>query len=168
MDKQDECLSWINFFKHHKVKSEEIRRNSSAKKPFIYDQRSSKLEREISLRLTAIRETFEELGVVLCKDPKYSSDSAFTTYFHTKNCDIPEWQFKIHNGHETLQKFCDTYNVIPNILDVYEWSVWLTPTMYPKRFETAFFLVTLNSIPPIYPEAHEVQDFYVGIGKNVN
>lgn len=163
IDKTDETLNWTNFFAHHKIPSEDIRRRANVKKPLIYDRRNNQLEREISLRLTAIRETFEELGVVLCCPPsQISASSPFSNYFHSKDLDIPAWQHKIHNSHESLMNFCDKFGLVPDLLNVYEWSVWLTPTFYPKRFETAFFLVTLNSIPPVYQESHEVQDYSVG------
>jgi nucleoside diphosphate-linked moiety X motif protein 19 len=162
LDKSDESLSWVNFFKHHKLPSEQLRRNPMAKKPFIYDPQNNKLEREISLRLAAIRETFEELGIVLCCKPDEVPKSVFSTYHHAKDFDIPLWQNKIHDHHETLMSFCDKHSLVPNIFNLYEWSVWLTPTFYPKRFETAFFIVTLNNIPPCYSESHEVQDYSVG------
>ncbi|XP_070504936.1 acyl-coenzyme A diphosphatase NUDT19-like [Chironomus tepperi] len=160
MDKSDESASWTSFFKHHKVPSEQLKRRNEVTKPFIYDpQGSNKIEREISLRLAAIRETFEELGIALCSPASDTSKSPFSDYFHSKDCDIPFWQKQVHSSHETLMNFCDNFGVVPNILDLCEWSVWLTPSFYPKRFETAFFVVTLNSIPPCYAESHEVQSY---------
>lgn len=100
--------------------------------------------------------------MVLCSPrSEVASTTPFSTYFHSKDCDIPLWQHKIHNSHESLMNFCDKYGLVPNLNDIFEWSVWLTPTFYPKRFETAFFVVALNSIPPVYSESNEVQDFSV-------
>lgn len=161
IDKSDESLSWLNFFKDHKLPCEELRRRHDVKKPFIYEPQNNKLEREVSLRLAAIRETYEELGIVLCSKPSEISKSAFSTFYHEKDLDIPLWQNKIHDHHETLMSFCYKHNLAPNIFNLYEWCVWLTPTFYPKRFETAFFIVALNSIPPAYAESHEVQDYSV-------
>lgn len=162
MDKTDEVKEWMHHFDHHKIPSEQLKSKPGSKRPFIYDQRDGLLNREISLRLTAIRETFEELGVVLCRDPNSASTSPFSSYLHTKDCDIPVWQQKIHDHEESLMAFCEKFKVVPDIMNVYEWSCWLTPTFFrPKRFETAFFLVALNSMPPIYPESIEVQEFSV-------
>jgi len=160
MDPTDEERAWTSFFKNHKIPSEELRRAAGIKQPFIFDTPEGKLEREYSLRLTAIRETFEELGVVICRDPSDPSTSPFSSYIHTKDCDIPVWQKKIHSHEESLHSFCEKFQVVPDIMNIYEWSCWLTPTFFrPKRFETVFFLVALNSLPPVYPESHEVQEF---------
>lgn len=161
IDKTDETRDWINFLKKHKVPFEELKPKAGSKRPFIYDHRDGLLEREISLRITAIRETFEELGVVFCCPPN-AETSPFSSYYHTKDCDIPVWQKKIHDHQDSLLAFCEKHELIPDIMNIHEWSCWMTPTFFrPKRFETAFFLVALNSIPPVYPESHEVQEFFV-------
>ena len=161
IDKTDESIDWINFLKKYKVPFDDLRPKPGSKRPFIYDHREGLLQREVSLRITAIRETFEELGVVFCCPPN-NSTSPFSTYYHTKDCDIPIWQKKIHNHEDSMLEFCEQHKLIPDIMNIHEWSCWLTPTFFrPKRFETAFFLVALNSIPPVYPESHEVQEFFV-------
>jgi nucleoside diphosphate-linked moiety X motif 19, mitochondrial len=162
IDKTDETRDWIDFLKKHKIPLEELQRKTGSKKPFIYDQPEGLLDRETSLRLTAIRETFEELGVIFCRDPNEPQTSPFSTFFHAKGCDIPVWQKKVHDHKESLMSFCEHFKVVPDVTNIFEWSCWLTPTFFrPRRFETAFFLVALNSMPPVYPEAHEVQDFQV-------
>lgn len=162
IDKTDESKDWVTFFKSHNVHSEELRSKPGTTKPFIYKTPEGSLERESSLRINAIRETFEELGVVICRDPSTTSTSPFSSFLHTKDCDIPAWQKKVHSHEESLLTFCEKFKVVPDIMNIYEWSCWLTPTFFrPRRFETAFFLVALNSIPPVYPETHEVQEFSV-------
>lgn len=168
IDKSDESKDWISFIKKNNMQHEPLKRNSleyGIQKPFIFKNRDTAtcIDRDLSLRLTAIRETFEELGVVLCRD-KSTDNSPFSEFFHSKDCDIVEWQNKIHNHKETLLGFCEKFNLVPDIPNVFEWSVWLTPTfLRPRRFETAFYLVALNSIPDIYPESHEVQEYMVRI-----
>lgn len=169
IDKTDEEREWTKFFQNHKIPSEELRRKPGKRQPFIYDHREGLLEREVSLRITAIRETFEELGIVFCRDPSDASTSPFSSFYHTKSCDIPVWQKKIHNHEDSLLAFCEKFKVVPDIMNIYEWSCWLTPTFFrPKRFETAFFLVALNNIPPVYPESFEVQEFHVRFNKFQN
>lgn len=57
--------------------------------------------------------------------------------------------------------FYDRHDLIPDILKLYEWSVWLTPTYSSKRYEAAFFILALENIPPVYSEVNEVQSFSV-------
>lgn len=162
-DKTDETKDWIDFLKKHKVPFDDLRPSLDSKRPFIFEPREGLLEREISLRLTAIRETFEELGIILCRSPNGVS-SPFSDYYHSKTCDIPVWQKKIHDHKDSLMNFCEEFKLVPDIMNIHEWSCWLTPTFFrPRRFETAFFFVALNSVPPVYPESNEVQEFLVRI-----
>lgn len=146
----------------HNIPTEALQRYSGSDKPFMYKTSEGNLELELSLRITAIREMFEELGVVFCHDQSTASTSPFSHFFHTKDCDIPVWQNKVHNHEESLLAFCERFKVVPDIMNIYAWSCWLTPTFtHTKRYETAFFLAALEHVPPIYPESYEVQEFFV-------
>lgn len=163
LDKSDENPEWINFFKKHNVSLDTLTQTSKVKRPFIYNNTANNLiSRNISLRLNAIRETIEEMGIILCRSPNQVpvSSPSIGNFHHTKSLDIPAIQHQIHNHERTLLSFCEEFNMIPDVTCIHDWSCWLTPTMLrPKRFETAFYLVALNSIPPTYPESHEVQEF---------
>lgn len=168
IDKTDETKDWVNFLKNHKVPIDDLKVKPGKNRPFIYNTQDGKLDREVSLRLTAIRETFEELGVIFCRNPSDAPTSPFSTYYHTKDCDVPVYQRNIHDHKESLMGFCDKHNLVPDVMNIHEWACWLTPTYFrPKRFETAFFLVALNSIPPVYPETYEVQEFQVRLKNSV-
>lgn len=116
-----------------------------------------KLSREISLRINAIRETFEEMGIILCR---HSSQSDSNSFHHSKSIDIPLWQEKIHNKKTTFLEFCEKFELVPQIEFIHKWNCWLSPTVFhSRRFATATFFIKLNECPLIYPEAKEVQDF---------
>lgn len=164
IDKADETKDWMDFFRKHKVPVDQIKRKPGLRRPFVYEGQDGSIARDISLRITAIRETMEELGIVLCRSPSDSATSPFASYFHSKDLDVPLWQEKIHSREtkDTLLDFCEKFNVVPDVTNVHEWCCWLTPTFFrKKRFETGFFFVALNSIPPCYPEENEVQEFRV-------
>lgn len=117
----------------------------------------NKLPREISLRINAVRETFEEIGVILCRHSKQENDDL---YHHSKSIDIPFWQKEIQNKNLSFLEFCEKFDLVPQIEFIHKWNCWLTPTIHDqRRFATATFFIKLNEFPPIYPEASEVQDF---------
>lgn len=169
LDGSDEDKDWISFLKSKNIQYKQMFLNpidsNKYQKPFIFENHNPRsIHRDLSLRINAIRETFEEVGIVLCRDAveiRSNESSAISDYFHSKDCDIVEWQQKIHDHKETLLSFCERFNIVPDISRLFEWSVWLTPPAYNRRFDSIFYTVLLESTPPIYPEAHEVQDYMV-------
>lgn len=166
VDKTDENKNWLNHFNKFGVSAERLKKDFctyDSEKSFIFKNNDeSRLQRDISLRLTAIREAFEELGVVLTMK-NLESISAHSPYSKSlkDSSNISEWQHKIHNRQSNFLAFCESQNVLPDLWNVYEWSTWLTPTFFrKKRFETAFFIVALNEKPDVFAELeHEVAEY---------
>jgi nucleoside diphosphate-linked moiety X motif 19, mitochondrial len=160
IDQTDEFPEWLDFLKKSKVPLEKLQIPSKVQRPFIFHNQKSLLDRKISLRINAIRETFEEMGIMLCKNQDDSYNSPLGSFLDSKSIDIPTFQKQIHNHEKTLLSFCEELKITPDITNIYDWSCWLTPNGFrPKRFETAFFLIGLNSIPKVYPELTEVADY---------
>jgi nucleoside diphosphate-linked moiety X motif protein 19 len=68
----------------------------------------------------------------------------------------------IHSKSKSFLELCEEHQIIPDIWNVWEWNTWLTPTTLKRRYETAFYLVALNSIPEIHPENEfEVEEYMV-------
>lgn len=115
--------------------------------------------REISLRITAIRETFEEVGLLLCKPKK---DNGNGIYGYVKeDFDRKKWQKEVHNDSTKFLELCKELDVIPDLWSLHEWSAWLTPATFKKRFETAFYIVAVNHQPNLIIEEHEVKEYHV-------
>ncbi|XP_053663417.1 acyl-coenzyme A diphosphatase NUDT19-like [Anopheles marshallii] len=162
-DKQDASLGWESFFRDRKVPTSSLKALTEVdgSRPYIF-QRESKdlLDRNISLRLCALREAFEELGVLLVKYEQNQNQEP-----HYSKClqsfDVESWQQKIHDGKASFEELHTALGTVPDVFNLYEWSCWLTPAMFrTRRFETAFYLAVLDEIPNIHPERHEVQEFY--------
>eukprot|EP00755_Sulcionema_specki_P031947 Sspe_Gene.97687::Locus_71242_Transcript_2_3_Confidence_0.400_Length_1043::g.97687::m.97687/K13355/NUDT19; nucleoside diphosphate-linked moiety X motif 19, mitochondrial len=84
---------------------------------------------ELMLRIAAIRETFEELGVLLAESPIPAP---------------PEWRDAVQKDPRAFLAGCKEYGVAPAAHTLSEWSNWLTPNgILPKRFDTAFFVAGL-------------------------
>lgn len=112
------------------------------------------------MRITAIRETFEELGVLICKHKEHLNDSNSFSHLVYDDFDVAHWQkqvsaiwstykqnwfrkmlymvsilIKIHQDASKFLKLCEELNVVPDIWSLSEWSTWLTPTFKrDKRF----------------------------------
>ncbi|XP_033330288.2 acyl-coenzyme A diphosphatase NUDT19 isoform X1 [Megalopta genalis] len=129
-------------------------------RPIIFNQRPNELPREISLRISAIRETFEECGILLCRK---SNDSG--TYSDwAQNVEIPEdevqaWQKRVHNDATEFYSLCQNFGCYPDLWSLYEWSNWLTPTCYrSSRFDTVFYMACMQEPPETVCEASEIED----------
>ena len=132
------------------------------KRPPIFRVRPNELPREISLRITAIRETFEECGILMCRRAAKKGTLAEWAE-HIVTDDMRTWQNKVHNDATEFYRMCEKYRCYPDLWALHEWSNWLTPTFFPKRFDTIFYMACL----PMQPEADyhekEMQDLKVNL-----
>uniref|UniRef100_A0A182JHK4 Uncharacterized protein n=1 Tax=Anopheles atroparvus TaxID=41427 RepID=A0A182JHK4_ANOAO len=163
-DRQDAALEWASFFNGRGVTAARLSSLTevSGARPYIFQTESSdQLDRNISLRLCALREAFEELGVLLAGpigDALMGKTNGYSQCQQT--FDVASWQRRIHDGSASFRELHTELGMVPDLFGLYEWSCWLTPTMFRKRrFETAFYLAVLNEIPTVLPEQHEVAEY---------
>lgn len=111
-------------------------------------------------KMTAIRELFEESGILLFAPARNAS---LEKDFSGGDCngknavdstgeplgDIlsrlkrHEWRHCIHENAGNLVKFCQQYGVVPDIR-ILPWDRWIAPVQEPKRFDARFFIVDLH------------------------
>lgn len=84
------------------------------------------------MRITAIRETFEELGVIFCRDRKSLSNNEGYGNFK-EDFDRKHWQGIVHNDASKFLNLCEELDVVPDLWSLYEWSNWFTPSSFKKR-----------------------------------
>ncbi|XP_035905058.1 nucleoside diphosphate-linked moiety X motif 19-like [Anopheles stephensi] len=158
-DAQDDSLDWLKLFAKQSIPPEALETVSaiSGPRPYIFcTTEDDLLDRNISMRLCALRECFEELGVLLVtnKGPPDGYSAARHAF------DVRTWQTDVHDGRKQFRELYEQLQEAPDLWSLYEWSTWITPTHFGrKRFETAFFLAALNEIPPVFPEKHEVDEY---------
>ncbi|EAU82378.2 hypothetical protein CC1G_06688 [Coprinopsis cinerea okayama7 len=97
-----------------------------------YDQKQDK-----SLAITAIRETFEESGLLLASPSSGNSTVPESV--------LDEARFAIHQQRKLFEDFLSENSLTPDIGSLLPFTKWITPVGPPKRFETQFFVTFLPS-----------------------
>lgn len=138
----------------------------SRKRPEEFSQVPS----ELAFRITAIRETFEEAGVLIVRDinrVKNENINELAQPLSGKSSILSDailspWRKKVDDDAWEFLKMCQELNVVPDVWSLFEWSNWLTPVQpraqvieskpaegkhAPRRFDTAFYLCVLDYIP---------------------
>jgi 8-oxo-dGTP pyrophosphatase MutT (NUDIX family) len=85
-------------------------------------------------KICAIRETFEESGLLLSNPPAHT----------IKELDINEWRHKVHDDASQFKIMCNKFNIRPATQNLIPFSNWITPFIEKKRYDTFFFLTVLN------------------------
>ncbi|KAL1924199.1 uncharacterized protein VTP21DRAFT_7234 [Calcarisporiella thermophila] len=116
----------------------------------------------LSHRICAIRETFEESGVLLVENhgagltlqelEKWRKivSYIFLNAFIYLTCSIfikSTISSQVHNDASQLYHLCNKYDLRPLVEPLLPLGHWITPQKFPRRFDTLFFLVTLTSVP---------------------
>ncbi|KNC22246.1 hypothetical protein FF38_00605 [Lucilia cuprina] len=171
-DPFDESIEWLKYFQEFGVEQQLLKEllviDGETERPKIlapqgtgcYDRffKSSKIwAREISLRINAIREAFEEVGVFLCRN-RQQLHSKSQTGFYLEEYDKLKWQKMVHNDPKEFLNMCKKLKVIPDLWGLQEWCGWASPAIIRKGYETAFFITFLNEIPKVICEETEVKE----------
>ncbi len=95
----------------------------------------------VSSRITAVRETFEECGILLCRR---SADEAGVKVCHCDISDKTAWREKVSKDAKEFLNLCRVHRCYPNLKRLYLLSNWITPTSISKRYDCKFFIAFLN------------------------
>lgn len=122
---------------------------------------------EVAFRICALRETFEESGVLLvvpkAEETRLLRLSTFEASLSAMNdiCpkELKKWRSLVNQCPSNFIKMCRELQVLPNIWALHEWSNWLTPVSRPgnRRFDTAFFICCLKEIPNAHQDKKEIE-----------
>jgi len=158
ISESDFSSDWLSLFNRFGVSKDDLEELilQNVERPFLMKGSTDEfLARDISLRLAAIRETFEECGVLLCRNKDTCSAYTFTSLAEQ------EVQRKaVHKEPGHLVRLLNDLEVLPDIWGLKEWSCWLTPVMAKwgggRRFDTIFYIANINKIPPTTLDEKEV------------
>ncbi|XP_034099206.2 acyl-coenzyme A diphosphatase NUDT19 [Drosophila albomicans] len=169
----DESVAWLEYFDEFGVPEVALRRLVliSDHRPGLlapqgngcYDRffkRTKIWAREIILRLTALRECFEEVGILLCRTREqlaHLNDEHLLAQFQ-QNFDRDAWQRRVHNKPSEFLDLCRELKVVPDLWALQEWCAWASPAIIKKGHETAFFMAFVNTQPSLHVEPSEVKE----------
>ncbi|KAJ2964254.1 hypothetical protein NQZ79_g886 [Umbelopsis isabellina] len=92
-----------------------------------YDEESKRM---LAHKICAIRETYEEAGLLLTNPP---------------NLQIPtSWREKVHADASEFRKMCAEHKMAPSACNLYHFSNWITPVMEKRRYNTQFFITVIS------------------------
>ncbi|KAL8850608.1 MAG: hypothetical protein Q9221_004478 [Calogaya cf. arnoldii] len=103
-------------------------------------------EDSLAYRIGAIRECFEESGILLARDRNSHNDnnnSASTSLQQLNEQERDSGRTAIHKKQIRFQDWVDSHGGIIDTESLYPFTRWLTPANIPKRFSTQMYLYFL-------------------------
>ncbi len=90
------------------------------------------LDKDLSLRISSIRECFEESGILfLEKNGTLVSEAELPD-----RDELSRWRKTVESDSSAFYDLCCELDAWPKVADVFDWSNWLTPpSILPYRFE---------------------------------
>lgn len=108
---------------------------------------------ELAIQVAAIREAFEECGVLLAR-PKGSS-----SFVDGKRLEGMEpWRDRLHKGEVPIADFLEQEDLHLACDALVPFAHWITPKMMPKRFDTYFYLAAAPDDHLAVHDGHESVD----------
>jgi glyoxylase-like metal-dependent hydrolase (beta-lactamase superfamily II)/8-oxo-dGTP pyrophosphatase MutT (NUDIX family) len=104
----------------------------------------------LAYAVAAVRETFEEAGLLLAQGPGGGAVDA---------AGLAHWRDPLQTGERTLHELCEAHGLTLDMSGIIYFSHWLTPPGTPKRFDTRFFIAAApagQEATPDYGEAVEL------------
>lgn len=119
---------------------------------------------DVAYRICAIRETFEEAGVLLLRPRGSRAAEPELGRALPPPPGLAAWRARVRRDPQHFLRLCAHLDCTPDIWALHDWSTWLTPFMRSggRRFDTAFFLCCLSEPPPVHPDLAEVVNSQVG------
>jgi nucleoside diphosphate-linked moiety X motif protein 19 len=167
IDMADSSKEWMDLFHQYGLGKYAFEPLTSvtrkdSKISIFESQKKDELLKSISLRITGIREVFEESGILLCKSVRAHSSSQHSKWAsYLSGHEIQKWQKKVQQNANEFISLCRHFKCYPDILSLQEWSNWLTPNDFTKRFNAVFFLVALDQMPTASSNSSEINELKV-------
>eukprot|EP00117_Sycon_ciliatum_P014348 scpid58404/ scgid14638/ Nucleoside diphosphate-linked moiety X motif 19, mitochondrial len=119
------------------------------------------LPAELAFKICSLRETFEESGILLARpatdtdfkhrllDSRGGQPAEMASVVKLSESDRAHWASVVRADASKFLPMCQALDCVPDVWSTHLWSVWLTPSNAPKRFDTPFFLTVLPEVPDL-------------------
>lgn len=107
----------------------------------------------VGLMAGAIREAFEECGILLAREKNASA-----LISGDRLATLESYRDRIHKGEVTLTEFLEQEQLILACDKLQHFAHWITPDMMPKRFDTHFYLAAAPADHLAIHDGHESVD----------
>lgn len=113
---------------------------------------------DVAFRICAIREAFEEAGVLLLRPRGAPAAAPRPARCPEPPPGLDEWRARVRRDPRHFLRLCAQLDCTPDIWALHDWGGWLTPftRVGGRRFDTAFYLCCLLEPPPVHPDSTEV------------
>lgn len=112
---------------------------------------------DVALRICAIRETFEEAGVLLLRSRDSAPASQEPSLALSPPAGLAEWRSRVRSDPRCFLQLCAHLDCTPDIWALHDWGGWLTPYGRGRlRYDTTFLLCCLRETPHVEPDLAEV------------
>lgn len=172
VDASDFSSEWLDVFKQFSDSPNfglrSVKQQAETRPPMFATDRlklGSPVPGDVAFRICALRETFEESGVLLV----VPAGNALSEVTQVASClssnvndlcstELSRWRTLVNQDPCNFIRMCRELRVLPNIWALHEWSNWLTPVgrYGAKRFDTAFFICCLQEIPQALEDEKEI------------
>ncbi|XP_078527658.1 acyl-coenzyme A diphosphatase NUDT19-like [Lissotriton helveticus] len=172
IDSSDFSSEWIEVFSNYKKSPNFglglVKQDPRSRPPIFATDRmmfGSPIPGEVAFRICAIRETFEESGIllVLPKGSERTPSQELTKTVHFDDYQLSAWRLRIQENPSHFIQMCQELHCLPNIWALHEWSNYLTPvtgrSVMRRRYDTAFFMCCLQDLPHTLEDQKEVTSF---------
>ena len=117
------------------------------------------LPAELGFRLAALRETFEETGLLLTRSAAEPRRSVLLPA-----AEVDRWRPRVQRQPAELLRLARELALVPDVWSLHEWSAWLTPVAVPgNRHDAAFFVASIPDQPAGRSDQTETERVEVGL-----